>query len=1002
MNAMKNVACWRPDEAYEIIHPDVDAQPDYIFRATHSDFPVLVRSDRNAQPELLEPEEFLRRFLAPSDHVLVPVIGESGSGKSHLIRWMNLRLPETKERALIFVPKAQTNLREIVRMLIGRLPELDRKPYLEALQSAGGAMLNAKAQRTAILGQVHLALVNDAGDRQSSISPDLEHYLLQGLRAVFTDPHLRDNHFLKDGGFAAELAAHVFEKPNEYRPAEQRRLFQESDLPLEINEIKRAAVSTQEILQYLLSADKKTKSAAVDIVNRHLDWAIGNCLNLTGDRLIEIMLGIRRDLKKKNRSLVLLIEDFARLQGLDRALLQSLLEQREDLCLMRAAFANTTGFYNTIAETVLTRLTFVVDMNIPLSEEGDVSKLPRFVGRYMNALRWGKDKLISEMAKYSGGVVDFDMPNRCDDCQYHDECHATFGAADGYGLYPFTTKALDIMAHRADENVEQKFNPRIFQNKVLRPVALLAPELENGSFPPKRLLDGLGGVKGFSPAEQRKLEDADPGNWQRRRTLLQLWDSSSDVRNLSEGIHSAFNLPLLKSLSEKPSPPKEPDRGPSPPKPLTASPLDLRLSELEKWDRGQTKLSAKTAQDLRDCIFSALRDFIDWDDAGLERSEFFGPTSIFRPAGIYFLNQSTNPVHVAVSISIPTNWENKNERFCAVMALQGVLEAQHHGNWTFKDGAFKLACFHECLKAWSNEVIRQLRALDAAGMDWDPAASALEVRILAAMVTTPKLPVEKDVDLLRAGLGFLGPVRDFESVGLKALVEQIRERDTELSKAVAARRSAMKGGAGEYMDATRLLQIVADLRARRFSLRDAPEDSALRTDALSRIARLSRKIQSELPKLLQEETELRRKWRTEMETDFGTQITKSDLLAVVQNLVGNLGALALSGANDLLLLKNAFEGSLFDETMAATKKLSEIANGQPVDVAADVAKAMQISRRLATSFRSLLDCVEKEVDGRLKSGGVDVDLRADLLKQIDRDFGEIRAVLEGEFDAVTS
>src|SRR5262249_38086942 len=157
------------DEAYAIVHPDVDAQPDYIFRAVHSDFLVHVFADRESVPELLEPEAFLARFLAPADHALVPIIGESGSGKSHLVRWMNIRLPETKERAVIFVPKAQTNLRDIVETLIGRLPEGERRPYSKALQGAGGAVLNAKAQRTAILGQVHLALVNDPGDQSPGI-----------------------------------------------------------------------------------------------------------------------------------------------------------------------------------------------------------------------------------------------------------------------------------------------------------------------------------------------------------------------------------------------------------------------------------------------------------------------------------------------------------------------------------------------------------------------------------------------------------------------------------------------------------------------------------------------------------------------------------------------------------------------------------------------------------------------------------------------------------------
>src|SRR5258705_12620525 len=93
-------------------------------------------------------------------------------------------------------------------------------------------------------------------------------------------------------------------------------------------------------------------------------------MNFRGDRLIALMLELRRHFRSGGRELVLLIEDFARLQGLDRALLQSILEQHPDLCVLRTVFAATRGFYESLESTIKTRLTFIVDMDTQAAQAG--------------------------------------------------------------------------------------------------------------------------------------------------------------------------------------------------------------------------------------------------------------------------------------------------------------------------------------------------------------------------------------------------------------------------------------------------------------------------------------------------------------------------------------------------------------------------------------------------------------------------------------------------------
>ena len=94
----------------------------------------------------------------------------------------------------------------------------------------------------------------------------------------------------------------------------------------------------------------------MDVLNASLDIAIPQVVGMSGERLMELMLDVRKSLAAQDVELVLLIEDFAKLQGIDRQLLEALLvrpnQGDETLCTMRTALACTTGYYRNFAETV--------------------------------------------------------------------------------------------------------------------------------------------------------------------------------------------------------------------------------------------------------------------------------------------------------------------------------------------------------------------------------------------------------------------------------------------------------------------------------------------------------------------------------------------------------------------------------------------------------------------------------------------------------------------------
>src|SRR5205807_2655698 len=58
-----------------------------------------------------------------SDPLIIPIIGASGSGKSHLVRWLHFHLRPNKQRHVIYVPRERTSLADVVELILERIPQ---------------------------------------------------------------------------------------------------------------------------------------------------------------------------------------------------------------------------------------------------------------------------------------------------------------------------------------------------------------------------------------------------------------------------------------------------------------------------------------------------------------------------------------------------------------------------------------------------------------------------------------------------------------------------------------------------------------------------------------------------------------------------------------------------------------------------------------------------------------------------------------------------------------
>jgi hypothetical protein len=937
---MKEYLCWSPAGVGAVINPEAEAVPAAIFKAVHTASDLMVAGPIGTQFQDLRPEHYtsmpqealLEEFLRPeAPFRRIAVFGRSGSGKSHLIHWLKLQIPSTRERLVVVVPKAGTSLRSILEMLIKELPPERQAPFQEALNRTGEAIATRKGQKERLLNEIAYAL-GEAEPSEDSADQDLERELIKVLPYLFQDIHFREKHFYQEGNIISELVDHVFAAPSAYRPTEQRRSFSLEDLPVDPLDFRDSALQAQNALRYLYGIPEAPK-IAVKLVNDRLDVAIGRTLSFTGDRLVSLMDDLRRHLATEGRELVLLIEDFARVQGLDRALLQAMIDQGDEqkkLCKLRWAIGVTTGFFEQVVDTLYTRVTHFVNMDRSAGRHGgdqmDHQLLAEFAGPYLNAVRIGAEDLGDWDRNLPGEPV----RNACTGCPEQPVCHGAFGAtAKGYGLYPFTPGALWNMAHRADEQVEEAFNPRTLQTGVLVPVLDdAAPALATGQFPPASLLDKLGGYRALDAAARRRLRSVAGGEEGRLGALLELWDGSGHLVNLPATLLEAFGAPAIPDDQEArqgEAVTGEDDGHPRPKEP-TVDQRTREEKELEVWAKGGGL--DKAPDKLRPLLFEAIADSIDWDDLGLERSTFCGTEEArpFRRRSITFTRQGTKSLNSLVMLEIPGATATSEEFDMVAIALAGLLRADREGHWDFPGGSNALALYLQCLGGWRGQVVRQLVALTKPSDGWDPAAAAVELLAIGCAIHG-RLKVDADqvadVAALFAADWPAGVTPC--SPEMKQVYDALAQRQGPTRDLLRALCSASKGGeVGTLVDPTLPLTTLRRLRANGWRLQQTPPDD-LDFEPFKRCAELYKRTAAALEGAAVAECEARLAWLAEMESAFGETAKRKTILeelSAVRSAFGDAGLAGASGKRldeGLELLGN----TQFDEALSAVRSLRE-------------------------------------------------------------------------------
>ncbi|WP_277988625.1 protein DpdH [Salipiger bermudensis] len=1003
---MRNHLCWDPGAVRRVINPFAEHISDGLFRAVHSDWDLKVSppvgtayqdiSNRDWRDQ--SPADFLEDFLRDDrPHALAAILGGTGSGKSHLVHWMRLHIKPSPKRLVIVVPKSGTSLRNIVKMMIEKLPSEQQTSYLDTLMAAGEGMQRREHQREQLLNDIAQAI------REEVIPDDadeVEQDLAANLPNLLMDPNMRKDHFLGDNTVIAEIADHIFSPSNAADRPDQRRTFVETDLPLGGMDYVNASQLAKNAIQLIQLDQDEYLPLAVRIINRNLERAIARTLSFSGDRVEELMAEMRRHLKAEGKELVLLVEEFARLQGIDRALLQAITTQGDaEHCRMRTAIAVTTGFFQSVAETAYMRTTHVVDMDNSAGRSNGnkvtEDSLSRFAARYLNAVRLGADRIEAWSADAAPGEV---ATSACESCNLQAKCHSTFGERDGYGLYPFTSRALWNAAGRVDPSMPERLNPRILQSNLL--VEVLdnhGPDIRTGTFPSMQMIKKFGGIKHLKSVRRNELETRNPHNAERWISFLELFDGSGEIVRLDERILQAFDIPEIVGATETPveveATPDQPNEQQSPPGP-GASRDQVKIDE---WDRGGP-MDQVVANKLRPLIHAAITDAVDWDRLGLSRAQFVGKSGkAFQNTSIVFDRQSTQVLGSAkIHICIPGDLVTQSS---AATALSGLLLAsQNQFSWDFEDGDKMLRSFLDCIGTWALQVEEHLLEQCAPIPSWDPGAASLELMFIGAAIggtIKPDATIAEMID--GAFVSSLPETPASTSQPLLAIYRKLFQARSKLIEVARAQFSSPKGGVvGPLLNPHRTISAIRQLRANNFQLKKAPPE-----EDRNPIAKLYLEVKATLSDAAQAEIDTRLAWLSAIEAAFGSGSSKADIVEALrsaQSAVEEAGIGSNQSARRLGEALDVFSGVHFEDSMNAARALRDVDVSEKAlpHFGRGRRNAINAATQLAKIAEEFLNSVEENISSVIgSSDNQQMKMQADLeridaaLRQIADDINSI-------------
>lgn len=458
----------------EVVRIDTITSSYGDFMATHVPFKQIQLQkeyDENASigKTCTEEEIYKRIVLNPKDqHQFVLVIGSSGAGKSHLIRWFDAKIERQKPEGevVLFVRRSDNTLKGTIKQLLEK-PEvatIHNKDLYDRLVNASSTISESKL-KNAIYHQFIEEIEDDSGERVDYIN----NVDRKRIAPLLNNEQFKNRMMAEDGPIER-----IYAKVAENGGADNRDMiaeFRPEDFRVDVAfcdkvQYEGGDKKAVRLLDKLLMEPELAQRIA-RYLNSKVDTVIQSCAGLEPGDFEQVFKEIRKELKKQGKSLTLLIEDITAFTGVNEALLNVLTTwhtgdyEQEEMCRISSIIGTTREYFKSnFRDNFKDRVTqfIVIPDDVFGANEADLCE---FVGRYLNAMSLPKD-IVDEWAMEDAGA---------DALPLHEVRQGigwdTAVTAEGkvLNLYPFSRRSVVYLYnHILQENYR---TPRYFLRDVI-------------------------------------------------------------------------------------------------------------------------------------------------------------------------------------------------------------------------------------------------------------------------------------------------------------------------------------------------------------------------------------------------------------------------------------------------------------------------------------------------------------------------------------------------------
>ncbi|HEO8419781.1 TPA: hypothetical protein VBX77_001753 [Yersinia enterocolitica] len=696
----------------EVIVNDATYTSPAEFLATHMPFKNLKYTSSgigdDIEKSISEEVFFFEHLLKQSHkHNFIVVQGNSGSGKSHFIRWVMERYELNKEKddVIVSIKRHQNTLKSAIAQILQSdvFSELKDNEISQKLSNAKELLDDSE-----LLYSIKNNFLTKLESREDFVNCNISKRESTKLIEFIKCNYAVENLFAAPGGPFNRIYQKISSNSKDKLQTEFDARFVPEDFNIsldfreEIEEYEDITKSARDFAKEIYRKEDFRVRVA-DYLNSYLDSVIQLCLHMNGEDFRQVIYDLRKYLKSINKTLTLFIEDITSFTGIDQSLIEALNvsnHNNDEICRLFTILGTTKSYYNSFfPDNLKQRVTGRVFIEIEsiFESKDDVVIM---AARYLNAINTSKDVL------YHWHVTGANFKELPISKMYEKHKWSAYEDPElgEIYLFPFNKRAIIQLYQTLNEKT-----PRVFLKQVIKHV--YERFINNPTDFPGKWQDFKNYYDIPQWAEELHktlIENQHPDQSDQLACVLRVWGDrtafrtteNAEVRlgDLPKEVFDVFSLPFVKgketvsshtgkaggengvedktgtSITSNPPATKKHVTDPETTKKKEANrKYEKEKQVLRDWFQENKKLT--NHRELRAEISSFLHSFIQWEKYGVSSylaSNFFGNS--FNRIGI-----EGQPVEIN-SLGLVLEKTNINYQF-----LDAILTYKHLGNstWNF-------------------------------------------------------------------------------------------------------------------------------------------------------------------------------------------------------------------------------------------------------------------------------------------------------------------------------